>query len=120
MLINELFIDKEKYNAMPIQRRMLYDIIAFEANYIFADTIIDILVKRNPNYYDDTNDLFQIRSFQADRDTAWECKYRFTRLFESEYGELSAEVKEEIKTVAREFANIPLVKFGWIKETAND
>ena len=116
MIMNEFFLDKVKYNALPLIKRMLFDIIAFKANYIFADTVINIIVKENPNYKDDPNEKCKIDHFRADRETAFECMYRYERLFESEYGELTDEVKANIKELAMEYANIPLIKFGWIKE----
>lgn len=116
MIMSELFVDKKKYKAMSMMHRILYDMVSYEANFIFADTIIHILAERNPNYHDDPNDLLRIREFQADRETSFTGKWYLQRLFESEYGELTDDAKENIKTTARELANIPLVKFGWIKE----
>lgn len=119
MIINEFFKDKKDYKAMPMMQRMISDMIAYEANWIFADTVIGILVKQNPDYYDNADDLLRIREFQANKETSFTGKWYLTRLFESEYGEITDEVKKAIKEVAAIYANIPLVKFGWIKETAN-
>lgn len=116
MIMNEFFLDKAKYKSMPIMQRMLYDLIAYEANWIFADTVIDILVKQNPDYMDDPNEKCRVDEFVKNRETAWTGKWYLQRLFESEYGEMSDEIKANIKEVATEYANIPLVKFGWIKE----
>lgn len=112
-MIQELFMD---YGNSNMQNKILRDIIGYKANWIFAYTVIDILVKQNPDYRDDPNAKCQMDGFLADRETAFEGYYRLKKLYESEYGEMSDTSKEVIKVVAEEYANIPLVKFGWVKE----
>lgn len=116
MLINELFIDHEKENK-PLQMKILEDIISYEANWIFANTAIDILVKREPDYHNrDANTKARIDSFLANKEAAFEGKWHLEQLFESEYGTLHEESKMIIKEVANEYATIALEKFGWNKK----
>ena len=112
-MIQELFMD---YNGSSMKDKIIKDIVGYKANWIFAKTVIDILVKRNPDYRDNPNAKCQMDIFLADKETAFEGYYHLEKLYESEYGEMSDTFKEAIKVVAEEYANIPLVKFGWVKE----
>ena len=116
MLLSEFFMDHKK-ESKSMQMKIIEDIIAYEANWIFADTVIKILVKKYPYDDRDENVKLQIREFQAQRDASFEGKWHLEKLYESEYGYMLDEVKKQIKETAVIFANIPLVKFGWIKET---
>lgn len=117
MMIHEFFLDHDDYILKPLKLRIIYDIIAYNANYIFEKEVINILDKRNPDIdkWDD-NTKCVIRGHQADRDTAWECMYRLTKLYNSEWGEMTKEEKIVFDNIAKEYANIALTKFGWIKE----
>ena len=115
MLITEFF-SNHKSEKKDIQMKILEDIISYKANYIFADKVIDILAKRNPDYDNrDEDTKFKIRDFQADRNTAFEGGYHLRVLYESEYGKITDDIEKTMKEVAESFANAALASYGWIE-----
>lgn len=120
MMMFELFVPYEP-NDTP-KDKFIKQIIGCEANRIFEHKVIDILSEKYPNIDEwDLNTWLTIEGHEAVRDTAFECGYKLKRLYESIFNEkISEETENRIKEVAGIFAEIPLKKFGWIKEEKGD
>ena len=114
-MINEFFLSSAEMKEYSISERLIRTIIAFKANWKFADTVIKILVERNPDYREDPNEKCRVDGFLANRETAFEGYYRLEQIFEAEYG-ISEEIKELVNKFSEEYAEIALEKFGWRDE----
>ena len=117
MLIEHFFLDKEKYKTLSLKNRMIVDMIAYKANYIFSDTVIDIKVKEHPNDWRTNQDVYAtIKDMKSQRDIGFEGKYHLERLYESEFGSITETVKTFIEESAKTYADVALKSFGWIKD----
>jgi len=117
MLIEGFFLGKEKYKTLSLKNRMIMDMVAYEANYIFADTVIDIKVKNHPNDWRTNQNVYTtIKDMQSRRDIGFEGKYHLERLYESEFGLITETIKTFIDESAKTYADTALKAYGWIKE----
>ena len=114
-MINVFFPDVTEMKSVSLQLRILRNIIAYKANYMFANVVIDRLVKRNPNYRDDANEKCKVDGHLANRNTAFEGMYRLGKIYESEWGVITPEIQQQIEDGAKALADIALEKFGWNK-----
>lgn len=113
-MIHNFFMEYKKGDSM--QLKIIKDIIAYEANRLFADKVIEILVKRNPDYEKDVNAKCAISDFRCQWETSFEGKYHLMKLYESEWGEIPEQIIKQIKETSAVIANTTLISYGWIKE----
>lgn len=113
-MLSTVRFNAEELKTMPMQRRLLVNIVTYQSELDFYSQAAEILRKRNYRKFEwDVNDRLKIREYNRNIEECVSTLSLLKDLYMSEYDDYSL-LETIIKESAQSLTDHKLKKFGWV------